>query len=127
MSSALDSFRNLVSVRTDTGLESTDETARQGAFVSWAALTTFPVASSAITIIWVVLQNIFPSEQMKSQTVPLILASVLGIILFFVDYTDPENKNKSARVFVQKLVIAMINVFFLTAAVLGIDATALSA
>lgn len=100
---------------------------RQNVFVTSASLATFPVASGVITVVWRLFQFIAPNvAAMKSPIIPLVLAILLGGFLLFMDTTDPERTIPlKPRDKVVKIVIALINSLFLTAAVLGIDTAVL--
>lgn len=127
---ALDSIRNIIGTwKPKGGLEekTADNAVREATFVTWEALVTFPVSTSAITVIWRVLQSIDPnSTTMKSMLVPLILSFLLGIAFFLLDITDKHTTDRSVNTIIRKLLLAVVNTFFLAAAALGIDSAVLS-
>jgi hypothetical protein len=98
---------------------------RQLAFVTPASLATFSGASLVITVIWLLLQNIFKKAYfLKESYIPLIFSVLIGGFLLYMDLTDPERTVKLARRdYVMKTVIALINSFFLAASALGVSTT----
>lgn len=88
-----------------------------GVFITAQSLVTFPVASTVVTVVSQVLQAVFPA--MKGSTlVPLILAFVVGLLVYGISIT----KQMTTREKLIGLVIAVINSFFLAAGALGISA-----
>jgi len=96
---------------------------RQNVFVTPASLATFPVASGVITVVWKLLRVLVPNmAAIESPIIPLVLALLIGVLLVYIDLTDPEQaKPPTKRDKIVASVVGLINSLFLTAAVLGIE------
>ncbi len=94
------------------------------AFVTTESLLTFSGSTTAVVVIWRVIQALAPtSEALKSTIVPLVLAFLLGAFLLSLDLIAKRKTPLSNQEKIKKFGIAIINAFFLTAAVVGIDTT----
>jgi hypothetical protein len=87
-----------------------------GIFTTPQSLVTFPVATAAVTTVWKVLVAVdIPGS--KAKWVPLLIALVIGSLI----YLATVSRGASLK---QKLIeagVAIINIFTITAAALGID------
>lgn len=89
-----------------------------GVFITAQSLTTFPVASTLVTIVWKVLGKVNASLSNEA-LVPLIVALFIGLAIYGLS-ADKGNTGKERLV---SFFIAILNSFMLTAAALGIDTT----
>lgn len=90
-------------------------------FVTPQTLVTFPVASAVVFAGWQLAIKVGWSDA-SHYKVPLALALLWGVYLFFLDVTDPARPGQpSSREYVTKLVVALINALFLAASALGVN------
>jgi hypothetical protein len=115
-------LRNLLSVRvvpTDRTFILRDDT--RGAFVTPAALASFPVASGIVTVLWKILA-MTGVELLKSSAGIAISAILVGLALWALTSTA----NGSWRIQLGEILIGVINTALLFAAAVGIDVTFLN-
>lgn len=87
-----------------------------GVFNSIQAVVMFPGASGLITIVWKVLEKVFPSWG-GDVTIPFGLALLVGISLYLVSGSQGKTRTEKAVGFF----FALLNSCALAAAALGID------
>jgi hypothetical protein len=115
-------LRNLLSVRVvSTGGAFALEDDKKGAFVTPAALASFPVASGIVTVLWKILA-MTGVDLLTSQAGIAISAAVVGLALWALTSTA----NGSWRIQLGEILIGIINTALLFAAAVGIDVTFLN-
>lgn len=87
-----------------------------GVFVTPQSLVTFPVASSAVTIIWQVLGQM-DRRIAGSPIVALVISLVVGIFIYVITMTPQSTTQEKTAQFG----IAVVNSFVLAASALGIS------
>lgn len=90
-----------------------------GVFITPQSLVSFPVASSAVVVIWSLFKRLFPTWGM-SETVPLAASFLVGLVVFLITISDAKAAPKSATGWLVAITIAAINCLFLASAALGI-------
>jgi len=88
----------------------------QPAFITMAALLTFPGAALAVTIVWVVFDRVF---KVHSDAVPILAAYVVGFIIWLWGVTAEPKPTPREKWF--GLFIAFINSSYILLSVMGID------
>jgi len=115
-------LRNLLSVRViRTSGTFALEDDKKGAFVTPAALASFPVASGIVTVLWKILA-MTGVDLLEKQAGIAIAAAVVGVTLWAL--TSTANGNR--RIQLGEILIGMINAALLFAAAVGIDVTFLN-
>lgn len=89
-----------------------------GVFITPQSLTTFPVATTAISFIWKGVEVLFPHLK-GSLWIPAITSLLLGGFTFYVGVSDPK-ANLTKRDVVIGVVVAIVNSFYLFASSVGI-------
>lgn len=91
-------------------------------FVTPQTLVTFPVASAVVFGGWQLTIKLGWHIGSSGYAVPVTLAFLWGVYLFFLDMTDPGRKAKpTANECVTKLVVALVNALFLATSALGVN------
>lgn len=117
----VDWLRNLLSVRTvpTNGAFALEED-KKGAFVTVAALASFPVASGVVTILWKVVA-LTGIDVLEGRGGIALAAAIVGFVLWASTSTAKGNW----RVQASEVGIGVINTALLFAAAVGIDVTVL--
>ena len=92
---------------------------RVGVFTTAQSLVTFSGATAAVTTIWKVLGRVHAPFGDHNVIVPVILALIIGIIIYLLSVT----KGTGLRDKLTGFVIAIINSFTIAAAALGIGSS----
>jgi hypothetical protein len=92
-------------------------------FISAQSLTAFPVASLVTKLIWEVLKKL-GLPHVGSNLCALLIALIVGLILFLITIDDPNSRPKSFPQWLIALFVAFINSLFLFAAVIGMSISA---
>lgn len=117
----MDWLRNTLSVRTvPAGETFILEESKKGAFVTAAALASFPVASGVVTILWKVVA-LSGVDFLEGRGGIALAALLVGFVL----WATTSSANGSWRVHAGEIGIAVINTALLFAAAVGIDVTVL--
>lgn len=117
----VDWLRNLLSVRTIPMNEAFAlEEGKKGAFVTAAALASFPVASGVVTIFWKVIA-LTGIDVLEGRGGIALAAVVVGFVL----WASTSTANGNWRVQASEVGIGVINTALLFAAAVGIDVTVL--
>lgn len=87
-----------------------------GVFTTAQSLVTFSGATAAVTTIWKVLGKVYEPFGPKNTLVPVVLALIIGIIIYLLSVTKGTGMKDKLTGFV----IAIINSFTIAAAALGI-------
>jgi hypothetical protein len=107
-----------LSIRGETRETAAGDTVAKGVFVTPQTITTFPVATFAVTIVWRVAAALFPSAK-TSLWVPLATSLVVGSAIYLIAYTDP----KAASTQRDKLIgafVCLLNSLYLFASATGL-------
>lgn len=83
-------------------------------FITSQSITSFPVASSVVMIIWQAIGEIFPWG--RSHYVLMVIAFGIGILLYFIGMSE-KMSTKQKRI---SFFISLVNSFFLMASAMGI-------
>jgi hypothetical protein len=89
---------------------------RVGVFTSPQSLTTFGGASAAVTVVWNVLGNVFPTWGTQKWLL-LVISLFVGIVIYAISI-KPGTTRKDLGI---GFAVALINSFVLAAAALGIN------
>ena len=76
---------------------------------------TFPVASGIVTVVWKVLEKVFPSWG-SSNLVPLVVSLLVGMLIYAMSDVPGTTKDRLIS-----FAIAILNSFTLAAAALGVN------
>lgn len=88
-------------------------------FITPKSLGTFPVASSVVTFVWLLVRRL--SENWgKSPWVPLAIALVLGAVILMGSTRDPDVRPRSPRDWVVAIVVGLLNALYLAASAMGL-------
>jgi len=97
-------------------------TAPANVFVTPQTLVTFPVASAVVFGGWQLAVRLGWHIGSSPYAVPIALAFLWGLYLFYLDVTDPSRKGElTANEKVTKAVVALVNALFLAMSALGVD------
>jgi hypothetical protein len=88
-----------------------------GVFTTAQSGITFPGATAAVTTIWKVLGNVSPGLGETNRTVPVVLALIIGLVIFVTSVT----KGSGWKQRIPGLLIAFFNSATIAAAALGIE------
>jgi len=91
---------------------------REGVFVSKQSLASFAGASGAVTLISEVVARLAPAWG-KGDWVVLVVALVVGGLVFLINELDPEKVPKTARDWIISASVAFVNSLVLFNAALG--------
>jgi len=97
-------------------LPTPDNVDKVGVFTTAQSLVTFSGATAAVTTIWKVLGRVSDRFGPTHNVVPIVLALLIGIIIFLMSVT----KGEGWKATLTGLAIALINSFTIAAAALGI-------
>lgn len=92
------------------------ESSKVGVFTTPQSLVTFPGAVGAVTTVWKVLGSINQSWGEENKLVPILVAFVVGMLIYSTSATKGTTKPQKLSEFG----IALINSFTIAAAALGI-------
>ena len=121
-------WRRLFNVRVSTTPRETPGEARtiggqietgQGVFVTPQSLVTFPVATTAVGLLWKAIEALVPALKGSLWT-PFVLSAVVGIVIFIIAISEPDS-TQSRRDKLIGGVVAVINIFYIFASVAGIS------
>jgi hypothetical protein len=90
-----------------------------GVFITPQSLMSFPVASSAVVVVWALSKRLFPAWG-ASEVVPLAASFLVGLVVFLITVSDKKAAPKSGTGWLIAVTIALINCLFLASAALGI-------
>lgn len=90
----------------------------KGVFITGQSLMTFPVATTAILVVWKVIESLMPAWK-GWLWIPAILALLLGAFFIFVSLSDPKAE-KTSQALVTAIVVGTINACYLFASATGI-------
>jgi len=88
-------------------------------FITPKSLVTFPVASSAVTVVWLLIQQLFGNWG-KSPWVPVGVALVLGFVIFAASVSDANVRPKSGAAWFVSIFVGGLNSLYLAASAIGI-------
>jgi hypothetical protein len=88
-------------------------------FLTPKSLTSFPVASSLVCMMWALAKQFFPGWG-TSVGVALAASLVVGLVIFVASTTDPDSRPKSPGQWFVSSAVAFFNSLFLAAAAIGI-------
>lgn len=94
----------------------TTDTEKVGVFTTAQSLVTFPGATAAVTTVWKVLGNVHSGLGDTNKVVPVVLALIIGILIYLTSVTKGTNWRQRLAGFS----IAILNSFTIAAAALGI-------
>jgi lipopolysaccharide export LptBFGC system permease protein LptF len=102
------------------GSEPPARTPRQdvAVFVTLQSLTTFPIASATVTVLWSLLARVTGTP--GSMTSLLVISGAVGALIFGGSMTSKSSRPKTVGRWTLAVGIAVINSLFLAAAALGI-------
>ena len=87
-------------------------------FITPQTLTSFPGAVAVVSIISGVITMLSPDTNYK--TVAPIVASLIGIIIFIINVTDPRLQPGGSRDWFIAIIVGIVNTFLLIAAAIGV-------
>ena len=88
-------------------------------FITPKSLMTFPVASSAVTFLWLLAQRLF-QDWGKSPWVAVVIALVLGVVILIASTGDSEVRPKSRRDWTIAILVGLLNALYLAASAMGL-------
>ncbi len=94
-------------------------TDKVGVFTSAQSLVTFPGATFAVSLIWSVLEKVYPPFGTKNLLVPLVLSVAIGSLI----YLSSVQQGGGVRGHIMGGFVALVNSFIIAAAVLGVSGT----
>jgi hypothetical protein len=92
------------------------ETGTVGVFITMQSITTFPVASTIVSMLWN-LSGVFNQRLANDRTTLLVISLIIGLLIYLLS----KDKGKTTSEKVAGVIIALINTAMLAAAALGID------
>lgn len=98
----------------------TPKPAHQGVFVSKESLASFAGASCAVTLIWTAVGILIPSLNNNPWSA-FVISCAIGVVIYLIHETDPDKLPETTRDKLMNVIVAVINVFVLFSAALGID------
>jgi hypothetical protein len=88
-------------------------------FLTPQSIVTFPVASVVVSVLWKLASAFWPIAG-KSPWVPLIIAIVIGTIIFAISLSDNATKPQTGRQWFVAIGLGTVNSLFLAASALGL-------
>jgi hypothetical protein len=89
-------------------------------FLTPASLASFPVAATAVIMVWELTKKLVPAVG-ASAWVPVLTSFVVGLVIFLTSITNPKIRPpKTGAQWVVAIIVALINSLFLAAAALGV-------
>lgn len=117
---------NLFVIRGTTNLEKGDmlpagrpKRENPGVFITPKSITTFPVASFVVTLIWVLARKLFPAGG-SSIWIPVVSSLFVGLVIFLATTSDEEARPKGPQSWFVSGVVALFNSLYLAASALGL-------
>jgi hypothetical protein len=101
-----------------TGAVMAADTAAGGAFITPQTLTSFAGASTVIGVATRVFIALVPGAD--GRIVGAIAASLVGIIVFVINVSDPEAQPSTWQKWFQAVVVGAVNTLYLVAVTLGV-------
>lgn len=98
--------------------DSGQQIASQGVFITPQSIVTFPVASSIVSGVHILLGKIFP-EHCGTNISLIIIALFVGLFIWSINISDPNAKNTPRDLYIS-FIIAILNSCFLAMTALGI-------
>src|SRR5262249_30486007 len=90
-----------------------------GVFLTPQSLTSFPIASFVVSMLWLLCQKLWPTWG-QSAWVVIALAFMVGSVIFLYSVTDENSKPKDMRSWALVSIVAFINCLLLACSALGI-------
>jgi hypothetical protein len=90
-----------------------------GVFITPKSISTFPVASFIVTIIWLLAQKLFPAWG-SSIWVPVLASLFVGVVVFLATTSDKEAKPQTPQEWFVSGAVAFFNSLYLAASALGL-------
>jgi hypothetical protein len=90
-----------------------------GIFITPKSLSTFPTASFAVTLVWLLARKLFPVWG-SSAWVPVVVSLLVGLIIFLETTSVKDAKPQNMRDWFVAISVASINSLYLAASALGL-------
>jgi len=90
-----------------------------GVFITPQSLSSFPVASFVISMLWLLCQRLWPTHGQGAWVV-IVLAFLVGGAIFACSATDGNSRPRDARGWLLAVVVGFINCLLLACSALGI-------
>ncbi|SRR5712691_1526096 len=90
-----------------------------GVFVTPESLSSFPIASLVVSMLWFLCQKLWPAWGQSAWAV-VVLAFLVGGAIFLYSVTDQNSRPVDTRAWVLALVVGFINCLLLACSALGI-------
>jgi hypothetical protein len=90
-----------------------------GVFITPKSISTFPIASFVVTLIWVLAQKLFPTWG-SSIWVPVMTSLFVGLVIFLATTSDKDAKPQTLQTWFVSGAVAFFNSLYLAASALGL-------
>lgn len=114
--------RRMVPSKGETVAAGEGQPATVGVFITPQSLVSFPVASTLVMIIWGLIQKLVGAPA-HAPWVPVVIALVLGGIIFITSVNAPDVRPKSTGAWAVAVGIGILNSLLLAASALGVLGT----
>lgn len=98
---------------------STEPAPPVGVFITPESLATFPGASLAVTVVWVLIKKLAPRLG-ASPWVPLVASLVIGTVIFVSTISDERAVPRTRSKWIVAIAVALFNSLYLAASALGL-------
>lgn len=90
-----------------------------GVFITPESLATFPGASLAVTVVWVLMKKLVPKIG-ASPWIPVVASLVIGVIIFLTTISDDRVAPRTRSKWIIAVAVALFNSLYLAASTLGL-------